>query len=36
MIGERGAGTILMIGLCALVAAVGVATTGIGRPVRRS
>ena len=28
--GERGAGTILMIGLCALVAAVGVATTALG------
>lgn len=30
MMGERGAGTILMIGLCALVAAVGVATTALG------
>ncbi|HEU5111855.1 MAG TPA: Rv3654c family TadE-like protein [Acidimicrobiia bacterium] len=30
MIGDRGAGTILMIGFCALVAAVGVATTALG------
>ena len=30
MTGERGAMTILMVGLCALVAVVGVATTALG------
>jgi Flp pilus assembly protein TadG len=30
MRGERGAGTILMIGLCALIAAIGVGTAALG------
>jgi len=30
MTGERGAGTILMIGLCALIAAIGVGTAALG------
>jgi len=30
MTGERGAGTILMIGLCALIAVIGVGTTALG------
>ena len=30
MTGERGAGTILMLGLCALIAAIGVGTTALG------
>jgi len=30
MTGERGAGTILMLGFCALIAAIGVGTTALG------
>jgi putative Flp pilus-assembly TadE/G-like protein len=30
MTGERGAGTILMLGCCALIAAIGVGTTALG------